>query len=104
MTMTKLANEPKKIVSHEEWVAARKAHLAKEKEFTRLRDELSAERRELPLARVEKDYTFKGPNGPVTLSELFEGRSQLFVYHFMWRGDLDAGCPSCSFMADNVSG
>src|SRR6185369_17383628 len=87
-----------KVVSSEEWLKARRELLAREKEFTRLRDELSAERRELPLEKVEKDYVFEGPNGKVTLSDLFEGRSQLFIYHFMWRWDLDAGCPSCSYV------
>ena len=81
-----------------------KAHLAKEKELTRLRDQLSQERRELPWVVVEKDYTFQGPNGPETLSALFQGRHQLLVYHFMMGPYWDEGCPSCSFWADNYNG
>lgn len=104
MTKTKLEFEQPKIVSQEKWVDARKAHLAKEKEFTRLRDQLSAERRQLPWVKIDKEYIFEGSNGKVTLADLFEGRSQLVVYHFMWLWDLDAGCPSCSFVSDNVSG
>jgi predicted dithiol-disulfide oxidoreductase (DUF899 family) len=104
MTKTKLASENPKVVSQAEWVEARKAHLAKEKEFTRLRDQLSADRRELPWVKIDKEYVFDGPSGKRTLAELFEGRSQLIVYHFMWRWDLEAGCPSCSFVVDNVSG
>jgi predicted dithiol-disulfide oxidoreductase (DUF899 family) len=93
-----------KIVSHDEWLAARKQLLAKEKEFTRLRDELSKERRELPWERVEKNYVFDGPGGKETLAQLFDGRSQLVVYHFMFDPDWDAGCPHCSFWADNFNG
>lgn len=104
MTKPKLELEQPKIVSQEEWVEARKIHLAKEKEFTRLRDQLSAERRELPWVTVEKEYVFEGPNGKETLADLFEGRGQLIVYHFMWRWDLDAGCPSCSFLSDQIEG
>nr|WP_042179547.1 DUF899 domain-containing protein [Kibdelosporangium sp. MJ126-NF4]CEL13882.1 FIG172199: hypothetical thioredoxin family protein [Kibdelosporangium sp. MJ126-NF4]CTQ88250.1 FIG172199: hypothetical thioredoxin family protein [Kibdelosporangium sp. MJ126-NF4] len=88
------------VVSQQEWLAARKALLAKEKEATRLRDQLSAERRRLPMVRVEKDYAFTGPEGQLALAELFEGRSQLYVHHFMWRDDLDTGCPSCTAAAD----
>ena len=104
MTTTKLASKNPRLVSPEEWLEARQAHLAKEKEFTRLRDELSVDRRELPWVKIEKEYVFEGPNGRQSLSDLFEGRSQLIVYHFMWRWDLDAGCPSCSYVIDNVSG
>jgi predicted dithiol-disulfide oxidoreductase (DUF899 family) len=93
-----------KVASHDEWLAARKQLLAKEKEFTRLRDELSKERRELPWERVEKNYVFDGPGGKETLAQLFEGRSQLVVYHFMFDPDWDAGCPHCSFWADNFNG
>jgi predicted dithiol-disulfide oxidoreductase (DUF899 family) len=89
------------VVSSDEWIAARKALLAKEKEFTRLRDELSRQRRELPWEAVTKDYVFDGPNGKQPLPELFDGRSQLIVYHFMFHPDWDAGCPHCSFWADN---
>jgi predicted dithiol-disulfide oxidoreductase (DUF899 family) len=78
--------------------------LAKEKEFTRLRDQLSKERRELPWERVEKNYIFDGPGGKETLAQLFQGRSQLLVYHFMFDPDLEAGCPHCSFWADNFNG
>ena len=93
-----------KVVSREEWLAARKAHLAKEKEFTRLRDQLSQQRRDLPWVRVEKEYTFDGPDGRETLSGLFAGRSQLLVYHFMFHPSWDEGCKSCSFWADNFNG
>jgi predicted dithiol-disulfide oxidoreductase (DUF899 family) len=93
--------QPKKVVSPEEWLAARKALLAKEKEFTRLRDELSRQRRDLPWERVEKEYVFDGPDGKQTLPQLFDGRSQLIVYHFMFDSDWDAGCKSCSFWVDN---
>src|SRR6516162_725074 len=92
------------IVSHEEWTAARRRFLAKEKEFTRLRDELSRERRELPWERVEKEYIFEGERGKETLAELFGNRSQLIVYHFMYAPDWDIGCKSCSFWADNFNG
>ena len=90
-----------KVVSHEAWVKARKALLAKEKEFTRLRDELTRERRALPWERIEKDYAFEGPEGRLTLADLFDGRSQLIVYHFMYGPDWDAGCKSCSLLADH---
>ena len=93
-----------KVVSREEWLAARIEHLAKEKEFTRLRDQLSQERRELPWVKVDKEYVFDGPNGKETLSELFAGRSQLLIYHFMFDPSWDEGCPSCSFWADNYDG
>jgi predicted dithiol-disulfide oxidoreductase (DUF899 family) len=89
-----------KVVARDEWLAARKEHLAKEKEFTRLRDELSAARRELPWVKVEKNYVFDGPNGKESLSDLFAGRQQLIVYHFMYGPDWEEGCPSCSFWAD----
>lgn len=92
-----------KVVSRDEWLVARKDHLAKEKEFTRLRDQLSSERRELPWVRVEKEYLFDGPDGKETLSDLFEGRGQLIVYHFMYGPDWAEGCPSCSFWADNFN-
>ena len=93
-------NEPK-IVSREEWLSARTAFLAKEKEFTRLRDQLSQERRELPWVKIDKAYQFDGPNGKESLSELFEGRSQLIIYHFMYGPEWEEGCPSCSFWADS---
>ena len=82
--MTTAAQSRHQAVSREEWLKARLAHLAAEKEFTRRRDELSRQRRELPWERVEKNYVFEGPNGPETLADLFAGRSQLVVYHFMF--------------------
>ena len=96
--------ESHRIASHDEWIEARKQLLAKEKEFTRLRDQLSQQRRELPWERVEKPCVFDGPNGRETLSDLFEGRQQLIVYHFMFDTGWDAGCKSCSFWADNFNG
>jgi predicted dithiol-disulfide oxidoreductase (DUF899 family) len=96
--------ERHKVVSPEQWTEARKALLAREKEFTRLRDELSRARRELPWERVDKSYVFEGPNGRETLAELFGERGQLIVYHFMFDPDWDAGCKSCSFWADNFNG
>ncbi|HEY5893693.1 MAG TPA: thioredoxin family protein [Chthoniobacterales bacterium] len=92
------------IVSPEEWLAARKELLSKEKEFTRFRDRLTAERRELPWVRVEKNYIFDGPEGRVTLADLFEGRSQLIVYHFMFGPGWEEGCVGCSFLADHLEG
>jgi predicted dithiol-disulfide oxidoreductase (DUF899 family) len=96
--------EPHQVVSREAWLEARKALLVKEKELTRWRDQLSQQRRELPWVKLDKTYTFKGPNGYETLSELFAGRRQLLVYHFMFGPDWDEGCPSCSFWADNYAG
>jgi predicted dithiol-disulfide oxidoreductase (DUF899 family) len=92
-----------KVVSSDQWIEARKQLLIKEKEFTRLRDQLSQQRRELPWEAVTKDYVFVGPNGKQALSELFGGRSQLIVYHFMFAPDWEAGCPHCSFWADNFN-
>jgi len=92
------------VVSHEEWLTARKRLLAKEKEFTRARDALSQERRDLPWEPVEKRYVFSGPNGSESLEELFAGKNQLIAYHFMFDPDWDAGCKSCSFWADNFNG
>jgi predicted dithiol-disulfide oxidoreductase (DUF899 family) len=89
------------VVGHDEWLAARKELLTKEKEFTRARDELTRQRRELPWERVEKEYVFEGPDGKESLAHLFDGRSQLVVYHFMFDPEDDAGCPVCSFWADN---
>jgi predicted dithiol-disulfide oxidoreductase (DUF899 family) len=93
-----------KVVSPAEWVKARKAHLAKEKEFTRLRDELSRQRSELPWEKVEKQYVFDGPNGKQKLADLFGKRSQLIVYHFMFGPGWKEGCPSCSYLADHFDG
>ena len=89
------------VVGHDEWIEARKALLAKEKEFTRRRDELSEQRRALPWERVEKEYVFDATDGKKTLADLFDGRSQLVVYHFMFGPDDEEGCKSCSFWADN---
>lgn len=96
--------QPHKIVSRDQWLAARKAHLAREKELTRHRDRVSAERRELPWVKVDKTYMFEGANGKETLADLFDGRSQLIVYHFMWRHDLADGCVGCSFLCDHIDG
>ncbi len=96
--------QPHKVVSREQWLVARKAHLAREKELTRLRDQLSAERRELPWVKVEKEYVFDGPNGKETLADLFGGRSQLIIYHFMFGPGWKEGCPGCSFLADHIDG
>jgi predicted dithiol-disulfide oxidoreductase (DUF899 family) len=96
--------EAHKIVSHDEWIAARKAHLAAEKAFTRSRDALSRQRRELPWEKIDKSYVFEGPNGTETLADLFGTHSQLIVYHFMLGPDWEQGCPSCSLLADHFDG
>jgi predicted dithiol-disulfide oxidoreductase (DUF899 family) len=93
-----------RVVSSGEWLSARRQLLEKEKAFTRLRDELSRERRELPWERVEKNYVFQTRDGRESLAELFAGRGQLIVYHFMYGPDWDGGCKSCSFWADNFNG
>ena len=93
-----------RIVSRDEWLAARKQHLKKEKELTRLRDRLSAERRALPWVKVEKNYVFDAPEGKKTLADLFDGRSQLIVQHFMFGPGWEEGCVGCSFGADHVDG
>lgn len=93
----------KNVVSHSEWIEARKAFLVKEKEFTKMRDQISQLRRDLPWEKVEKDYEFEGPNGASRLSDLFQGRNQLIIYHFMLGPDWDAGCKSCSFIADHFN-
>lgn len=95
---------PHKTVSHAEWIEARKQLLASEKEFTRLRDELSRRRRELPWERVEKQYQFEGPRGKETLASLFDNRGQLIIYHFMLGPGWSEGCPSCSYLADHFDG
>ena len=104
MSSTKLALP--KVVSQEEWLAARNALLAKEKELTHARDALAAERRRMPMARVEKQYVFAGPGGDVSLLDLFEGRQQLLLYHFMFAPGVNgwptAGCPGCSMFTDNI--
>jgi predicted dithiol-disulfide oxidoreductase (DUF899 family) len=90
------------VASRDEWLAARKQLLARERELTRQRDELNAERRQLPMLEVDKDYVFEGSDGGASLADLFEDRRQLIIYHLMWRWDLDAGCPSCSFLIDSI--
>jgi predicted dithiol-disulfide oxidoreductase (DUF899 family) len=92
------------VVSPQQWTASRKELLKKEKEFTRLRDEISQERRDLPWEKVEKNYVFEAPTGKQTLADLFDGRSQLIIYHFMFGPDWKEGCPSCSFLSDHVDG
>jgi predicted dithiol-disulfide oxidoreductase (DUF899 family) len=104
MKTTQTQTSIHKVVSREEWLKARKAHLTKEKEFTRLRDELSRQRRELPWVKVEKKYIFDGSDGKETLASLFDGRAQLVVYHFMFGPDWKEGCPSCSMAADHFDG
>lgn len=96
--------ETHKIVSHDEWIAARKAYLAEEKAFTRARDALSEKRRELPWEKVEKNYVFDTPSGKRPLAALFGNKSQLIVYHFMLGPGWEAGCPSCSLIADHFDG
>jgi predicted dithiol-disulfide oxidoreductase (DUF899 family) len=93
-----------RIVSHEEWLKAQQAHLAKEKAFTHQRDELARARRDLPWQRIDKNYVFDAPEGKVTLSDLFGGKGQLIVQHFMFGPDWNEGCPSCSFWTDNFNG
>jgi predicted dithiol-disulfide oxidoreductase (DUF899 family) len=97
-----MQNHP--VVSHEEWIVARKALLLKEKEETHLRDKINAERLALPWVKVEKNYVFDTPDGRKTLAELFDGRSQLVVYHFMLGPGWEAGCPGCSFLCDHIDG
>jgi len=91
------------VVSHEEWLAARRDLLVKEKAMTRARDALNADRRRLPMVRVEKDYSFEGPEGHVHLPDLFDGHRQLIVQHFMFDPEWDDGCPSCTASADEIS-
>jgi predicted dithiol-disulfide oxidoreductase (DUF899 family) len=100
ITMTTQPN----IVSPEQWLAARREFLREEKEFTRLRDRLSARRRELPWVKIEQPYVFDSAGGRVTLADLFEGRSQLVVYHFMLAPGWEEGCRSCSYVADHFDG
>jgi predicted dithiol-disulfide oxidoreductase (DUF899 family) len=93
-----------RVVSEAEWLVARKDLLTREKELTRLRDELSRHRRELPWVKVDKGYIFDGPDGRETLADLFDGRSQLIVYHFMFGPGWEEGCKSCSYLADHFDG
>ena len=90
------------VVTESEWQAALDAHRAKEKEATRTRDALAAERRRLPMVRIDKDYAFDGPKGKASLLDLFEGRSQLLLYHFMFGPNQDAGCDGCSMVLDQI--
>jgi predicted dithiol-disulfide oxidoreductase (DUF899 family) len=101
--MTEIAENLPRVVSRDEWLVARMEMLAREKELTRLRDKLVADRRRLPMVEIEKEYVFEGPDGKATLLDLFAGRSQLTVGHFMFHPDWDAGCPSCSAGADEMS-
>ena len=93
--------ENRKVVSQKAWLASRKKLLAKEKKFSKLRDAMNAERRKLPWVKTEKDYVFEGPDGKASLSDLFGGKSQLIIYHFMFGPDWGDGCPHCSFWADH---
>lgn len=96
--------EPHRIVSKDEWLAARRALLAEEKAFTHARDALTAKRQALPWVKLDKTYTFETPDGPRTLADLFESRSQLIVYHFMLGPEWEEGCPGCSFVSDHIDG
>src|SRR5215831_12572284 len=91
------------IVSREEWLIARKDLLRREKELTHLRDQLAAERRDLPWERIDKNYVFDAPGGKVRIADLFGGRSQLAIYHFMFGPDWQEGCPSCSYVSDHIN-
>lgn len=104
MTTATTEKPAAKVVGPSEWLTARKQLLVKEKEFTRLRDELSRQRREMPWEKVEKKYVFEGANGAEMLADLFDGRSQLIVYHFMFGPGWKEGCPSCSYLADSFDG
>jgi predicted dithiol-disulfide oxidoreductase (DUF899 family) len=104
MANSAIAIEHSNVVSHTEWLAARSAFLSKEKEFTRLRDELSRQRRALPWEKVEKRYEFDAVSGKVTLADLFDGRNQLLIYHFMFGPGWEQGCKSCSFVSDHFDG
>ena len=100
----KLAEKPTEVVSPAEWLVARRDLLNREKEFSRQRDALTAARRKLPMVKVEKEYVFEGPDGKETLDDLFEGRSQLIIYHFMLGPGWEEGCKSCSYLADHFDG
>ncbi|MBB3392558.1 putative dithiol-disulfide oxidoreductase (DUF899 family) [Rhizobium sp. BK275] len=100
--LNKMTQNP--VVSREEWLEARRALLLREKEATHLRDKVNAERMALPWVKVDKNYMFDTPQGPKSLADLFDGRSQLMVYHFMFGPEWEAGCPGCSFLADHLDG
>ncbi len=100
--MTQPDSDLPRVVSRDEWREARTELLEKEKELTQKRDELNAERRQLPMVEIDKNYVFEGPDGEVSLLDLFEGRRQLIVYHFMFDPEWDAGCKVCSLLADNI--
>ena len=104
MKTTETPRSNHRVVSREEWLTERVKLLKKEKELTRLRDEQSRQRRALPWVRVEKDYAFDTPHGQRTLAELFDGRSQMVIYHFMFGPEWQEGCPSCSFVSDHIDG
>jgi predicted dithiol-disulfide oxidoreductase (DUF899 family) len=110
MSITTITSEPThkvknhKIVSHEEWITARRELLQREKDSVRLLDQLSADRRNLPWVKIEKNYVFESSSGRVKLADLFAGRSQLVIYHFMFGPDWQEGCPSCSFVSDHLDG
>src|SRR5712692_7890836 len=104
MKMSTRTVDSPKVVSQEEWLVARKKLLAKEKQLTRQRDAIAAERRQLPWVKVEKNYVFDSPSGKTTLADLFDGRGQLIVYHFMFGPEWQEGCPSCSFNMDHTDG
>jgi len=103
-TTTAPGTMPHRIVSREEWIKAHTRHRERELELTRFREKISEERRELPWVQITEDYVFDGPNGKVSLSDLFDGRSQLFVYHFMFDPSWEEGCDGCSFVSDHVDG
>lgn len=102
--VTRTGSKEHKVVSAQEWIAARKELLTAEKKFSKLRDQLNQQRRDLPWVKVDKSYVFDGPKGKETLAELFAGRSQLVVYHFMFAPEDDEGCAHCSFWADHYDG
>jgi predicted dithiol-disulfide oxidoreductase (DUF899 family) len=110
MSATTIASEGRNAISEhptvspEQWISLRKELLRKEKELTRLRDGLNAERRELPWVRIDERYIFDAPGGKISLADLFAGRSQLVIYHFMFGPDWQEGCPSCSFVSDHIDG
>jgi predicted dithiol-disulfide oxidoreductase (DUF899 family) len=101
-TMTETTVAHPEVVSREQWTAARKELLVKEKELTKRRDALNAERRRLPMVKLDKDYTFDGPDGKVRLADLFDGRRQLIVYHFMFDPKWDEGCPGCTGFVNDL--